>query len=64
MQQALELARQGMALASPNPCVGAVLVEPGARSSVAALILMRAENMPRCWRWKQPASAHVAPPSM
>ena len=26
MQQALELARQGMALASPNPCVGAVLV--------------------------------------
>jgi len=26
MQQALELARQGIALASPNPCVGAVLV--------------------------------------
>jgi diaminohydroxyphosphoribosylaminopyrimidine deaminase / 5-amino-6-(5-phosphoribosylamino)uracil reductase len=26
MQQALELARQGVALASPNPCVGAVLV--------------------------------------
>jgi diaminohydroxyphosphoribosylaminopyrimidine deaminase/5-amino-6-(5-phosphoribosylamino)uracil reductase len=28
MQQALELARQGVALASPNPCVGAVLVAP------------------------------------
>lgn len=28
MQQALELARQGIALASPNPCVGAVLVAP------------------------------------
>ncbi len=26
MQQALELARQGVALASPNPCVGAVVV--------------------------------------
>ncbi len=26
MQQALELARQGIALASPNPCVGAVIV--------------------------------------
>ena len=26
MQQALELARQGIAQASPNPCVGAVLV--------------------------------------
>ncbi|MGO9519070.1 MAG: bifunctional diaminohydroxyphosphoribosylaminopyrimidine deaminase/5-amino-6-(5-phosphoribosylamino)uracil reductase RibD [Candidatus Korobacteraceae bacterium] len=26
MQQALELARKGVALASPNPCVGAVLV--------------------------------------
>lgn len=28
MQQALALARQGVALASPNPCVGAVLVSP------------------------------------
>jgi diaminohydroxyphosphoribosylaminopyrimidine deaminase/5-amino-6-(5-phosphoribosylamino)uracil reductase len=28
MQQALELARQGVARASPNPCVGAVLVAP------------------------------------
>jgi len=28
MQHALELARQGVALASPNPCVGAVLVAP------------------------------------
>ncbi len=28
MQQALELAREGIALASPNPCVGAVLVAP------------------------------------
>jgi len=28
MRQALELARQGIALASPNPCVGAVLVSP------------------------------------
>jgi diaminohydroxyphosphoribosylaminopyrimidine deaminase/5-amino-6-(5-phosphoribosylamino)uracil reductase len=28
MQQALDLARQGVALASPNPCVGAVLVAP------------------------------------
>ncbi len=28
MQQALELARKGVALASPNPCVGAVLVAP------------------------------------
>jgi diaminohydroxyphosphoribosylaminopyrimidine deaminase/5-amino-6-(5-phosphoribosylamino)uracil reductase len=27
MQQALELARKGIALASPNPCVGAVLVD-------------------------------------
>ncbi len=27
MQQALELARKGTALASPNPCVGAVLVD-------------------------------------
>src|ERR1039458_9494613 len=27
MQQALELARRGVALASPNPCVGAVLVD-------------------------------------
>jgi diaminohydroxyphosphoribosylaminopyrimidine deaminase/5-amino-6-(5-phosphoribosylamino)uracil reductase len=27
MQQALELASQGIALASPNPCVGAVLVD-------------------------------------
>jgi diaminohydroxyphosphoribosylaminopyrimidine deaminase/5-amino-6-(5-phosphoribosylamino)uracil reductase len=27
MQQALELARQGMALSSPNPCVGAVVVD-------------------------------------
>jgi diaminohydroxyphosphoribosylaminopyrimidine deaminase / 5-amino-6-(5-phosphoribosylamino)uracil reductase len=27
MQQALELARQGIALTSPNPCVGAVLVD-------------------------------------
>jgi diaminohydroxyphosphoribosylaminopyrimidine deaminase/5-amino-6-(5-phosphoribosylamino)uracil reductase len=27
MQQALELASQGVALASPNPCVGAVLVD-------------------------------------
>jgi diaminohydroxyphosphoribosylaminopyrimidine deaminase/5-amino-6-(5-phosphoribosylamino)uracil reductase len=27
VQQALELASQGMALASPNPCVGAVLVD-------------------------------------
>ncbi|MGO9517695.1 MAG: riboflavin biosynthesis protein RibD, partial [Candidatus Korobacteraceae bacterium] len=26
MQQALELAGKGVALASPNPCVGAVLV--------------------------------------
>jgi len=29
MQQALELAREGIALTSPNPCVGAVLVSPG-----------------------------------
>ena len=29
MQQALDLARQGVALASPNPCVGAVLVAEG-----------------------------------
>ncbi len=29
MQQALDLAREGVALASPNPCVGAVLVSPG-----------------------------------
>ena len=28
MQQALELARRGIALASPNPRVGAVLVSP------------------------------------
>ncbi len=28
MEQALELARQGIALASPNPCVGAMLVAP------------------------------------
>ena len=28
MRQALELARQGVALTSPNPCVGAVLVSP------------------------------------
>src|SRR5947209_1641069 len=28
MRQALELARQGIALTSPNPCVGAVLVSP------------------------------------
>lgn len=27
MQRALELARAGVALASPNPCVGAVLVD-------------------------------------
>jgi diaminohydroxyphosphoribosylaminopyrimidine deaminase/5-amino-6-(5-phosphoribosylamino)uracil reductase len=27
MRQALELARQGIALASPNPCVGAVIVD-------------------------------------
>ena len=32
MQQALELARQGIALASPNPCVGAVLV--GAKGEI------------------------------
>jgi diaminohydroxyphosphoribosylaminopyrimidine deaminase/5-amino-6-(5-phosphoribosylamino)uracil reductase len=31
MQQALELARKGIALASPNPCVGAVLVAPGGK---------------------------------
>jgi diaminohydroxyphosphoribosylaminopyrimidine deaminase/5-amino-6-(5-phosphoribosylamino)uracil reductase len=29
MQQALELARQGIGLASPNPCVGALLVSDG-----------------------------------
>jgi diaminohydroxyphosphoribosylaminopyrimidine deaminase/5-amino-6-(5-phosphoribosylamino)uracil reductase len=29
MQKALELARQGIGLASPNPCVGAVLVKEG-----------------------------------
>ncbi|HKW24472.1 MAG TPA: bifunctional diaminohydroxyphosphoribosylaminopyrimidine deaminase/5-amino-6-(5-phosphoribosylamino)uracil reductase RibD [Terriglobales bacterium] len=29
MQKALELARQGIGLASPNPCVGAVLVNEG-----------------------------------
>jgi len=29
MQKALELARQGVGLASPNPCVGAVLVNEG-----------------------------------
>ena len=29
MQKALELARQGIGLASPNPCVGAVLVKDG-----------------------------------
>ena len=29
MQEALELARRGIALASPNPCVGAVLVADG-----------------------------------
>jgi len=28
MQQALELAREGIALASPNPCVGALIVSP------------------------------------
>ncbi len=28
MRQALELARRGIALASPNPCVGAVIVNP------------------------------------
>jgi len=28
MQQALDLARQGVGLASPNPCVGAVVVSP------------------------------------
>jgi len=28
MREALELAREGVALASPNPCVGAVLVNP------------------------------------
>jgi len=31
MQQALELARRGVALASPNPCVGAVLVGKGGK---------------------------------
>lgn len=31
MQRALELARQGIALASPNPCVGAVVVDPAGR---------------------------------
>jgi len=29
MQQALALAREGIALASPNPCVGALIVAPG-----------------------------------
>ncbi|HLK33976.1 MAG TPA: bifunctional diaminohydroxyphosphoribosylaminopyrimidine deaminase/5-amino-6-(5-phosphoribosylamino)uracil reductase RibD [Terriglobales bacterium] len=29
MRQALELARQGVGLASPNPCVGAILVKDG-----------------------------------
>src|SRR5689334_13479025 len=29
MQKALELARQGIGLAAPNPCVGAVLVKDG-----------------------------------
>jgi len=28
LEQALELARQGLGLASPNPCVGAVVTEP------------------------------------
>src|SRR5579862_6223436 len=28
MQETLELAHQGIALASPNPCVGAVIVNP------------------------------------
>ncbi len=31
MQQALELARKGIALASPNPCVGAVIVDAGGK---------------------------------
>ena len=31
MQQALELARQGIGLASPNPCVGAVIVDERGR---------------------------------
>src|SRR5690349_3660982 len=31
MAQALELARKGIALASPNPCVGAVVVDAGER---------------------------------
>jgi diaminohydroxyphosphoribosylaminopyrimidine deaminase/5-amino-6-(5-phosphoribosylamino)uracil reductase len=31
MEKALELARQGVGLASPNPCVGAVLVSPEGR---------------------------------
>ena len=31
MEEALELARRGTALASPNPCVGAVIVDSGGR---------------------------------
>src|SRR3569833_1308624 len=31
MMQALELARQGVGLASPNPCVGAIIVDAKGR---------------------------------
>ena len=44
MQQALDLARQGVALASPNPCVGAVLVSPTARLLGAALTLRKSQT--------------------
>ena len=45
MTQALELARQGVGLASPNPCVGAIVVDergrPVSPSTVTSLVAAR-----------------------
>ncbi len=46
MDEALELARQGLGRTSPNPAVGAVLVKM-ARSWGAGFILMRRLSMPK-----------------
>ena len=56
MSEALALARKGIALASPNPCVGAVLVDAEGKVIGRGTHTTRAANTPNCWRWKRTLS--------
>ena len=49
MERAIALAQQALGTTSPNPAVGAVIVNDGVRSWAAGIPSHRADRTPKSW---------------